>query len=62
MPVEKNIESESELERNPKAVLEVHFAGDPNEKDVLWTDLSPRQIAEAVTDGGTPVSPPVVQN
>jgi len=28
---------------------------------VLWTDLSPRQIAEAVSDMGTPVSPPVVQ-
>jgi len=29
---------------------------------VLWTDLSPRQIAEAVSDMGTPVSPPVVQD
>lgn len=28
----------------------------------MWTDLSPRQIADAVTDLGTPVSPPVVQN
>jgi hypothetical protein len=28
---------------------------------VLWTDLSPRQIAEAVSDMGTPVSPPVVR-
>lgn len=38
------------------------MAGDPDEKDVLWTDLSPRQIAEAVTDMGTAVSPPVVQD
>ena len=30
--------------------------------DVLWTDLSPRQFADAVTDMGTPVSPPVVQD
>jgi len=29
---------------------------------VLWTDLSPRQVADAVTDMGTPVSPPVVQD
>ena len=29
---------------------------------MLWTDLSPRQIAEAVSDMGTPVSPPVVQD
>ena len=42
-------------------MLEVRIAGDPDEKDVLWTDLSPRQIADVVTDMGTPVSPPVVQ-
>jgi hypothetical protein len=58
----KKIESEPELEQNLKAVLEVRTAGDPDEKDVLWTDLSPRQIADAVTDMGTPVSPPVVQD
>jgi hypothetical protein len=29
---------------------------------VRWTDLSARQIAEAVSDLGTPVSPPVVQD
>jgi Rhodopirellula transposase DDE domain len=29
---------------------------------VLWTDLSPRQIADAVSDLGTPVSPAVVQD
>jgi hypothetical protein len=58
----KKIESEPELAQNLKAVLEVRTAGDPDEKDVLWTDLSPRQIADAVTDMGTPVSPPVVQD
>ena len=58
----KKIESDPELELNLKAVLEVRTAGDPDEKDVLWTDLSPRQIADAVTDLGTPVSPPVVQD
>jgi hypothetical protein len=40
----------------------VRSAGDPDDPDVLWTDLSPRQIAEAVSDLGTPVSPPVVEN
>jgi Rhodopirellula transposase DDE domain len=29
---------------------------------VLWTDLSPRQIADAVEEMGTPVSPPVVRD
>ena len=28
---------------------------------MLWTDLSPRQVADAVAAMGTPVSPPVVQ-
>jgi hypothetical protein len=42
--------------------LEVRTAGDPDDKDVLWTDLSPRQIADAMTDLGTSVSPPVVQD
>ncbi len=44
-----------------KSVLEARTAGDPDEPEVLWTDLSPRQIADAVSDMGTPVSPPVVQ-
>jgi hypothetical protein len=57
----KRTESEPELERNLKSVLEVRTAGDPDKEGVMWTDLSPRQIADAVTDLGTPVSPPVVQ-
>jgi len=40
----------------------VRTAGDPDEPDVLWTDLSPRQVADAVDALGTPVSPPVVQD
>lgn len=45
-----------------KSVLEVRTAGDPDEPEVLWTDLSPRQIAEAAGDLGTPVSVPVVRD
>jgi hypothetical protein len=58
----KKIASEPQLEQNLKSVLEVRTAGDPDEADVLWTDLSPRQIADKATDMGTPVSPPVVQD
>ena len=29
---------------------------------MLWTDLSPRQVAEAVGDLGTPISAPVVRD
>jgi hypothetical protein len=38
------------------------MAGDPDQENVLWTDLSPREIAEKVTEQGTPVSAPVVQD
>jgi hypothetical protein len=40
----------------------VRTAGDPDESQVLFTDLSPRQVAEAVGDLGTPVSAPVVRD
>lgn len=43
-------------------MLEVRTAGNPDERDILWTDLSPREIADAVGDMGTPVSPPVVRD
>jgi hypothetical protein len=45
-----------------KSILEVRTAGDPDEPEVLWTDLSPREIADAAGALGTPVSPPVVQD
>ena len=54
--------SEPQLEQNLKAVLQERVAGDPDDDAVLWTDLSPRQIAEAVSQQGTPVSPPVVRD
>jgi hypothetical protein len=38
-------------------VLEVRTAGDPDEHDVVWTNLSPGQLAETVTRMGTPISP-----
>lgn len=43
-------------------MLEVRTAGDPDDEDVVWTDLSPRQIADAVTDLGTPVCTAVVRD
>jgi Rhodopirellula transposase DDE domain len=58
----KMVENQPELAENLKSVLEVRTAGNPDEADVLWTDLSPQQIAAAVTEMGTPVSPPVVRD
>jgi Rhodopirellula transposase DDE domain len=57
----KKVEAEPQLQQNLNSVLEVRTAGDPDEAEVVWTDLSPRQIADAVTELGTPVSPPVVR-
>lgn len=56
------MEAEPALARNLQAVLEVRTASDPDQPDVLWTDLSPRAIAAVVTAQGTSVSPPVVQH
>ena len=42
--------------------MEVRTAGDPDDKDAIWTDFSPRVIAETVARQGTPVSPPVVRD
>jgi Rhodopirellula transposase DDE domain len=58
----KKIEADPQLEGNLKSLLEVRTAGDPDEEDCLWTDLSPCQIAETVTALGTPVSPSVVRD
>jgi hypothetical protein len=58
----KMVETQPKLAANLKSVLEVRTAGNPDDADVLWTDLSPGQIAAAVTERGTPVSPPVVRN
>src|SRR5271165_2490466 len=35
----KKVEAQPQLEQNLKSVLEVHTAGNPDEADVLWTDL-----------------------
>ena len=43
-------------------MLNVRTAGDPDDAEILWTDLSPRAIAETVTDLGTPVSAGVVRD
>lgn len=61
-PVEKKVDSEPQLEQNLKSVLEVRTAGDPDDVDAAWTDLSPTQIAQTVTARGTPVSPHVVRD
>jgi hypothetical protein len=44
-----------ELEENFREVVKDHIAGDPQREEVVWTYLTPREIAEELTDLGTPV-------
>jgi hypothetical protein len=44
-----------ELEANFRAVVKDHTAGDPQRKDVVWTYLTPQEIAAGLTARGTPV-------
>ena len=43
--VKKKVESDPNLEENLNSILEVRTAGEPDEPEAKWTDLSPRQIA-----------------
>lgn len=54
-PVEKKVESESPEEGNLISCLEVRTAGDPDQEDIIFTDLSPRMLSERLADLGTPV-------
>jgi hypothetical protein len=49
------------LEANFCCVLKDRTAGDPMREEIIWTDLTPGQIAEALAEHGTPVSEPVVR-
>lgn len=44
-----------ELEENFGAVIKDHTAGDPQREGVVWTYLTPREIATGLTRRGTPV-------
>jgi len=52
----KRIETEPELEENLNELLRTRTAGDPDQEDVVFTELTAIDIAERVTSQGTPVS------
>ena len=54
------IEVDPAIEANFHTVREDHTAGDPMRPEVKWTNLSRRQIANRITELGTPVSRHVV--
>jgi hypothetical protein len=48
--------SDSEVEQNLKSVLQTRIAGDPDDEEITFTDLSPAKLSEIVARLGTPVS------
>lgn len=60
--VEKKVAADPQLEQNLKSVLHERTAGDPDDANRTWTDLSPAQIAEVVAELGTPVSPHTIRD
>jgi hypothetical protein len=60
--VEKKVVAEPQLEQNLRVVLDEQTAGDPDDERVAYTELTPPQIAAAVTEMGTPVSAHVVRH
>lgn len=55
-------EAMPELEDNFHKVVSDHRAGDPLREDVIWTYLSPAEIAQQLDRLGTPVSADTVRN
>jgi hypothetical protein len=50
------------LEENLRKVIHDHTAGDPAREDVVWTYLSPPEIAEQLETRGTPVCADTVRD
>lgn len=50
--VEKKIESESQAEEQLIACLEVRTAGDPDDEDIVFTDLSPQNLSDKLAEKG----------
>ncbi|MCP4286108.1 MAG: ISAzo13 family transposase [Gammaproteobacteria bacterium] len=58
----KKIAPESSTEQNLISCLEVRSAGDPDEEDVVFTDLSPASLAEQLHAMGTPVGADAIRD
>ena len=51
----KKIESKSSEEENLTSLLEFRTAGDPDDEEIVFTDLSPRILSDRLEEMGTPV-------
>jgi hypothetical protein len=54
--VEKKVESEPQLEANLNEMMQVRTGGDPDKPEMIFTNLSPTEMADKATELGTPVS------
>ena len=52
----KSITPGSEVEQNLNSLLETRTAGDPDDADIVFTDLSPSTLSVKLAEMGTPVS------
>ena len=57
----KKIDTDPQLRENFQAVLRDHTAGSPVQEELIWTDLTPTDIARRPAERGTPASVPVVE-
>ncbi len=60
--VEKKVDSDPKLANNLKSTVEEQTAGDPEDESILYTEMTPPQIAETVSALGTPISENTVRN
>lgn len=58
----KKVEPDSPLEQNLKAVLDTRTAGDPDDAQIVFTDLSPATLSATLTKLGTPVCAEVIRH
>lgn len=51
----KRLDSETPEDKNLIQCIEFRTAGDPDEEDIIYTDLSPQDLSERLSKRGTPV-------
>ena len=60
--VEKKVDADPQLKQNLTSLLQERTAGNPDDDQVVYTELTPPQMAAAATQMGTPVSPSLVRD
>ena len=58
----KKVDADPQLKQNLTSLLQERTAGNPDDDQVVYTELTPPQMAAAATQMGTPVSPSLVRD